>query len=321
MIETSALTKRYGAFTALDHVSFSIQPGEIVGLLGPNGAGKTTMLKMLTGYLPPSEGTARVKGLDIVDQSLDVRRSIGYLPESNPLYEEFIVEEALAWTARLRGIPEAQRAAAMANAEALCGLTTVRGKTIGELSKGYRQRVGLAQAILHDPDILILDEPTSGLDPNQQLEVLQLIQNLKQKKTVLLSTHILSEAQAACDRVLIIHRGTIVADGTPETLGKNLTQGHRVTVELKAPGQAAQAALAALPGASRALLERETGGRALLRVESADADLREAIFELAVRERWTLLQMTPETTSLEDVFRQLTTASVPTTLASEAPAA
>jgi ABC-2 type transport system ATP-binding protein len=311
MIEASGLTKRYGAVMALDHVTFSIQPGEIVGLLGPNGAGKTTMLKLLTGYLPPTEGTAQVCTFDSVMQNLELRRTVGYLPESNPLYEEFAVQESLQWTARLREIPVAIRAEAIRNATALCGLTSVLGKNIGELSKGYRQRVGLAQAIVHDPAILILDEPTSGLDPNQQLEVLHLIQNLKQKKTVLLSTHILSEAQAVCDRVLIINRGKIVADGTPALLSQSAAHGYRVTVELKAPAEAARAAIAALPGAAQVTVVHESDGRTVLTVESSEHDLREAIFALAVREHWVLLQLTPESVSLDDVFRQMTRPEVP----------
>jgi len=182
MIDVSQLTKRYGTTLALDHVTFQIQPGEVVGLLGPNGAGKTTMLKILTGYLPPTEGSARVANLDILDQSLEVRRRIGYLPETNPLYEELAVYESLEWTARLRGMTPASYTGALRKVIEVCGLASVVSKDIAHLSKGFRQRVGLAQAILHDPEILILDEPTSGLDPNQQSEVRQLIQTLKQKK-------------------------------------------------------------------------------------------------------------------------------------------
>lgn len=307
MIETSGLTKRYGAVTALDHVSFVIRPGEIVGLLGPNGAGKTTMLKLLTGYLPPTEGSAKISDLDVVDDSLRLRRSIGYLPEANPLYDDLAVYESLQWTARLRQIPAEQYAQVIRSAVERCGLTDVLGKNISELSKGYRQRVGLAQAILHDPEILILDEPTSGLDPNQQQEVLQLIQTLKQKKTVLLSTHILSEAQTACDRVLIIHQGKIVADGTPQLLSQNLTQGYRLVIELKAGAEAAQATLAEIPGVSKITLQQETEGRSLFLLESTERDVREDVFARIVQRHWTLLQMTPESVSLEDVFRQLTT--------------
>jgi ABC-2 type transport system ATP-binding protein len=222
MIEATGLSKRYGSTLALDHVTFAIQPGEVVGLLGPNGAGKTTMLKILTGYMPPTEGSARVANFDVLDQSLDVRRRIGYLPETNPLYEELAVYEALEWTARLRGMDASAYTPAIRKVIETCGLATVVGKDIAHLSKGFRQRVGLAQAILHDPEILILDEPTSGLDPNQQREVHSLVQAMRSRKTILLSTHTLSEATAVCDRVLIIHRGCIVADGDPRGFGRSL---------------------------------------------------------------------------------------------------
>jgi ABC-2 type transport system ATP-binding protein len=307
MIEVSQLTKKYGSTLALDHVTFLIQPGEVVGLLGPNGAGKTTMLKLLTGYLPPTEGAARVANFDVVDASLDVRRRIGYLPETNPLYEELAVYESLEWTARLRGMEPASTPAAIRHVIETCGLASVFGKDIAHLSKGYRQRLGLAQAILHDPEILILDEPTSGLDPNQQLEVRQLIQQLKQKKTVLLSTHILSEAQSACDRVLIIHEGKIVADGTPDLLRERMSKGQRLLLELKAPAAPAAETLSALPGVDRVTVQKETDSQVVLLVESSTADMREAIFFAAAEKRWPILQMTPETFSLEDVFRQLTT--------------
>jgi gliding motility-associated transport system ATP-binding protein len=306
MIDVSQLTKRYGATLALDHVTFQVQPGEVVGLLGPNGAGKTTMLRLLTGYLLPTEGSARVANCDILDQSLEVRRRIGYLPETNPLYEELAVYESLEWTARLRGMPPSRYSAAIRQVIEVCGLSSVVAKDIAHLSKGFRQRVGLAQAILHDPEILILDEPTSGLDPNQQAEVRQLIQTLKQKKTVLLSTHILSEAQSACDRVLIIHKGKIVADGTPDLLRQSMSKGQRLLLELKAPAALARETLAQLPGVERAIIQKEVNSHVVLTLESQDADLREAVFEVAVEKRWPILQMTPETYSLEDVFRELT---------------
>jgi len=306
MIEVSQLTKTYGSTLAVDHVTFLIQPGEVVGLLGPNGAGKTTMLKILTGYLPPTEGAARVANCDILDQSLNLRRRIGYLAETNPLYEELAVYESLEWTARLRGMARADYAGAIRHVVEVCGLESVVGKDVAHLSKGFRQRVGLAQAILHDPEILILDEPTSGLDPNQQQEVRRLIQQLKQKKTVLLSTHILSEAQSTCDRVLIIHQGKIVADGTPDLLREQMSKGHRLILELKAPASAAQETLSRLPGADRVTLQKEAEGRVVLMLESAAADLREAVFEEASRNHWPILQMTPESYSLEDVFRELT---------------
>ncbi len=306
MIEVEGLTKRYGTTVALDHVSFSIKPGEVVGLLGPNGAGKTTMLKMLTGYLPPTEGSAQVARHDILHQPMEVRMRIGYLPETNPLYDELAVFESLEWTAKLRRMPASEYPAAIRRVVQQCGLASVVSKDIAHLSKGYRQRVGLAQAILHDPEILILDEPTSGLDPNQQLEVRQLIHELKQKKTVLLSTHILSEAQDACDRVLIIHKGKIVADGTPDLLRQKLSSGQRVLLELKAPGAEAKSALIGIPGVHQVMLQRESESGAVFVVESGGADLREAIFELAVKKHWSILQMAPHQTSLEDVFRNLT---------------
>ncbi len=306
MIDVSQLTKRYGRTVALDHVTFAIQPGEVVGLLGPNGAGKTTMLKMLTGYLPPSEGSAQVADFDIVEQSLEVRRRIGYLAETNPLYEELAVYETLEWTARLRGMTPTIYAPAIRKVIDVCGLSSVVGKDIAQLSKGFRQRVGLAQAILHDPEILILDEPTSGLDPNQQSEVRDLIQTLKQKKTVFLSTHILSEAQSACDRVLIIHKGKIVADGTPDLLRQSLSKGQRLLVELKAPASAACETFSQLPGVERATIKKEAESQVTLTIEWQGTDLREGIFQVAAQNHWPILQMTTETYSLEDVFRELT---------------
>jgi len=308
MIDVIDLTKRYGQTLAVDRVSFSIRPGEVVGLLGPNGAGKTTILRILTGYLPPTEGTARLAGLDVVENSLEVRRRIGYLPETNPLYEDMAVYESLQWTAKLRRI-NGGSLQSIRRAIETCGLQAAVSKDVSQLSKGYRQRLGLAQALLHDPDILILDEPTSGLDPNQQTEVRQLIQKFKQKKTVLLSTHILSEAQSTCDRVLIIHKGKIVADGTPEDLGRKLAGAQRISLELKAPGSALEA-LSRVPGVERATLQKIVDSRALFILESSpSSDVREAIFEVAVKNHWPILQMSRDTVSLEDVFRQLTTGS------------
>jgi len=307
MIEVTQLTKRYGSTLALDHVSFLIQPGQVVGLLGPNGAGKTTLLRMLTGYMPPSEGTARVANRDVSEESLEVRRRIGYLPETNPLYEELAVYESLEWTAKLRGMPASAYVGAIRKVIETCGLEQVVGKDVAHLSKGYRQRLGLAQAILHDPEILILDEPTSGLDPNQQMEVRQLIQRLKQKKTVLLSTHILSEAQSSCDRVLIIHQGRIAADGSPDVLGQRMGRGQKLLLELKAPAGEAEQTLAGLPGVDRVVIEKTFDSRVVLTLESAhDTDVREAVFDVTVRKRWPIFQMTQETVSLEDVFRELT---------------
>lgn len=318
MIDVSQISKRYGSALAVNRVSLTIQPGEVVGLLGPNGAGKTTLLKMLTGYLPPTEGSASLAGLDVLQNPIGLRHRVGYLPETNPLYDELAVYESIAWTARLHGMPPEAIPGAIRRVVEMCGLSSVIGKDIGHLSKGYRQRVGLAQAILHDPEILILDEPTSGLDPNQQSEVRQLIQRLRQQKTVLLSTHILSEAQSACDRVLIIHRGHIVADGTPAMLSQRMSGSQRLLVELKGPRDAAQEALRQLSGVTAVNLHHESEGATAFTVESGDRDIREAVFHLAAERHWPLLQMTPERLSLEDVFRQLTT-SEQAPLASSAP--
>jgi ABC-2 type transport system ATP-binding protein len=307
MIEVAGLTKRYGSFTALKGVSYQIAPGDVVGLLGPNGAGKTTMLKILTGYLPPSEGTANVAGFDVSEQSLEVRRRIGYLPEANPLYDDLPVIESLRWTARLRGLSGDPLSPAIRRAVEVCGLGSVVGKDISQLSKGYRQRVGLAQAILHDPDILILDEPTSGLDPNQQAEVLALIQTLKQKKTVIVSTHILSEAQQACDRVLIIHQGAIVADGKPDELGRQLAGAQRVALEWKAPSEESKAVLGSLAGVSAVHAAGGSGEVSRFEVDAVPgADVREAVFHVAAERRWPILELKTVSASLADVFRQLT---------------
>jgi ABC-2 type transport system ATP-binding protein len=266
------------------------------------------MLKILTGYLPPTEGNARVANYEILDQSLEVRRRIGYLAETNPLYEELAVYESLTWTARLRGMDLTATPGAIRRVIELCGLASVVGKDVSELSKGYRQRLGLAQAILHDPEILILDEPTSGLDPNQQLEVRQLIQTLKQKKTVLLSTHILSEAQSSCDRVLIIHQGKIVADGSPQALSQQAARGSKLLLELKAPAGPAQEALSRITGIDRVVVQRTYDSRAVFSLECfGEVDVREAVFEVASQNHWPILQLTQEMVSLEEVFRQLTT--------------
>ncbi|WP_228557484.1 ABC transporter ATP-binding protein, partial [Myxococcus sp. AB025B] len=224
------MTKTYGATQALRGVSFEVPRGQVVGFLGPNGAGKSTTMKILAGFVTPTTGTARVNGLDVREDPVASRRMLGYLPENNPLYEEMMVRDFLDFVAEVRGIPKPLRAGRLRGAVERCGLASVLGKDIHQLSKGYRQRVGLAQAILHDPDLLILDEPTTGLDPNQIVEIRSLIKELGREKTVILSTHILSEVQSTCDRVLIINDGRLVADDTPERLGKG--EGGTVTVVL-----------------------------------------------------------------------------------------
>ena len=304
MILARDLTKRFGGRTAVDRVSFEIPQGQIVGFLGPNGAGKTTTMRLLTAYLPADEGRAEVAGLDVAEAPLEARRRLGYLPEDNPLWEDLELTEALHFAGRLRGLTDdGARAARVKAVVKSCGLRREVGSKVGELSKGYRQRLGLAAAIIHDPEILILDEPTSGLDPNQVQEVRGLIRELRRRKTVLVSTHILPEATAVCDRVIIIHRGRIAADGSPAELSGGLTDKNRLHLELRGPRDEARAALAGLPGASGV---SEAGAGELLVESPAGVDLREAVFRLAAARDWPILSLRQERLSLEEVFQALT---------------
>ena len=306
------LTKLYGEQKAVDAISFDVKTGEILGFLGPNGAGKSTTMKIITCYLPQSAGTVEVDGLSTIDNSLDVRKKIGYLPENNPLYHEMNVLEYLEYAAQLHGMRGSQINGRIKEMVHVCGLETVRHKDIGELSKGFRQRVGLAQAMIHEPDVLILDEPTSGLDPNQIVEIRNLIKKLGRAKTVILSTHILSEVQATCDRVLIINEGKIVADGTPERLQQDFRGSDSVTIELVAANadvlQHVSPKLRGIAGVgSVELLGQQNGtSRFELHVERG-SDVRESVFRLAVAEGWVLLEMNRKATTLEEVFHKLTT--------------
>ena len=310
MISVQDLRKSYGDTPAVRGVSFEIGKGEVVGFLGPNGAGKSTTLRILAGCLPPSGGRVRLAGLDVDRQNLEVRRRIGYLPENNPLYEEMDVSEYLEWAAEARGLRGSERTRRVRFAVEACSLGEALAKPIGVLSKGYRQRVGLAAAILHDPEILLLDEPTSGLDPNQAREVRDLIARLKERKTVLLSTHILPEVQASCDRVVIINRGSIAAMGTPSELSKSAAGETTIRVAIKADGldqEVVRRAIEALPGVGEADSRREGDElRLAVRGNPGARDLREPLFRLAVKEKWTLLQLNQEDASLENVFRELT---------------
>jgi len=308
MIEVKNLSKSYGSFTAVDNISFLISKGEVVGFLGPNGAGKTTTLKIVTCYMPPTHGQVRVADFDIFDHSIDVRKRIGYLPESNSLYLEMGVYEYLEYIARLRALPISTIKTRIKRVVDLCGLGDAIQKDIGELSKGFRQRVGLAQAMIHDPEILIMDEPTSGLDPNQIIEIRELIKELGKEKTVMLSTHVLSEVQATCGRVLIINRGRIVADGTKEELQSMVQGKERIYLELKAPQDDAREALARVPGIENiSEPSRVNPEHAAFELEvQSDQDIREAIFYWAVERQWAILEMKRETVSLEDIFRKLT---------------
>ncbi len=309
MITIEHLCKSYGPVKALDDVSLEVRQGEILGLLGPNGAGKTTTLKIVAGYLLPDAGRVTVKDLDVLEHSEPVRELIGYLPEYNPLYQDLLVYDYLHYVAAMRGIPPAEREARVRAMVEVCGLAGAVALRVGELSKGNRQRVGLAQAMIHDPQVLILDEPTSGLDPNQIGEIRDLIRRLGQKKTVIISSHILSEVEATCDRVVILHEGRVVADGQPRQLQAEARDESRLHLKLaNGQGREVLSALKTLPGV-KAVESGEDESELIhgYLVRSApDLDLRPEIFRLAGREGWTLYEMHREVVSLEDVFRRLT---------------
>jgi ABC-2 type transport system ATP-binding protein len=311
MIEVEGLTKDYGATRAVDQVTFSVRKGEVLGFLGPNGAGKSTTMKMLTCYLAPTAGRARVAGFDVFDESLEVRRRIGYLPEDTPIYRDMTVLEYLQFAADMRQMDPTKVPGRIKEIGGRCGLGDVAGKLVGELSKGFRQRLGLAQAMLHDPDILVLDEPTSGLDPNQIVEIRSLIKEIGREKTVILSTHILPEVQATCSRIVIISGGKLVADGTPQVL-RQRERGSRYRVIVEKNGSVPEAVrdrLAALAGVARCetIASSEQGSFSFAIDGTASDDLRKTIFRAAVDNHWTLLELARESASLEDVFRHLTT--------------
>ncbi|MHB8875781.1 MAG: ATP-binding cassette domain-containing protein [Myxococcaceae bacterium] len=313
MIRIEGLTKSFGATQALRGLSFEVPRGQVVGFLGPNGAGKSTTMKILAGFLSPTSGRAFVGGLDVAADPVATRRLIGYLPENNPLYEEMMVVDFLAFIAEVRQVPAEKRGERIRHAVERCGLKSVLGKDIGQLSKGFRQRVGLAQAILHDPDLLILDEPTSGLDPNQIAEIRNLIKELGKEKTVILSTHILSEVQSTCSRVLIVNDGKLVADDSPDRL--SLGDGGTVTVVLATRMGAGldeakiRAILAAVPGVSSVEpAESEGNGTLGFRLRYGRDDPRRELFEAAVKNELVLLEVRRQHVSLEETFRKLTAA-------------
>jgi ABC-2 type transport system ATP-binding protein len=302
MIEVEGLTKFYGAFPAIQDVSFNVRPGEIVGFLGPNGAGKTTAMRILAGYMPPTSGTARVAGFDVVDQSLDVRRRVGYLPETVPLYPEMSVFEYLAFMGSLRRVPELEDRVDEVLEQV--DMLERSGSYIGNLSKGLRQRVGLAQALLHRPEVLILDEPTIGLDPAQIIEVRRIIQELGRDRTVLLSTHILPEAQQVCGRVLIINRGKIVAEDSPGNLQAQLAGAERLVVSAVASSDQLVGLLGVLPGISSV---RAGGSDGEVEVATVPGkDLRPLVARTIVEAGLDLLGMRTAGLSLEEIFLQLT---------------
>ena len=301
MIEVQDLTKRYGERTAIRGLTFNAKKGEIVGFLGPNGAGKTTTMRILTGFMPPTEGTGRVAGFDLLTESLEVRKRVGYLPENVPLYLEMSVMQYLDFMAELRRIPD--RIDRVDEVMELIHIDSRAESYIGNLSKGLKQRVGLAQALLHKPEVLILDEPMEGLDPQQQIEVKKLIRAVGKEKTIMLSTHILAHAQELCDRVIIIHNGQIVAEDTPEGLSSQIAGGGKIRVQVGGDGAGLAEALQAVPG----LVAVRTVSDGQFEVEvSPGKDVRPALAQAVVNGGWNLLELRRERLSLEQIFIQLT---------------
>ncbi len=302
MIEVENLTKYYGSLAAIKDVNFSVQEGEILGFLGPNAAGKTTTMRILTGFMPPSSGSARVAGFDVLDDSLEVRKRIGYMPETVPLYPEMTVSSYLSFVASIRNVQDRHRR--IEEIMDTCDIAHYTDTLIGKLSKGYRQRVGLAQALVHDPQVLVLDEPTIGLDPKQIREVRQLIKSLGGDHTIILSTHILPEAEQVCQRVVIIHEGRIVADDSAEILTAELEQAQRIFIQLQSPSPDTVSALSQADGVTDV---KDVGeGKFEISCE-VGVDRRTEVSALAVERGWGLLELRPMGMTLEDIFLQLTT--------------
>ncbi|MEX0829797.1 MAG: ATP-binding cassette domain-containing protein [Nitrospirales bacterium] len=309
MIDVQHVTKQYGQVKALDDISFTIHQGEIVAFLGPNGAGKTTTMRILTGFMPPTSGTVKIAGFDCLEEPWEVKKHIGYLPETPPLYLELTVKEYLTFVGRIKHLepgPLQERMGIIINQT---GLTEVQGRVIGHLSRGYRQRVGLAQALIHNPPVLILDEPTTGLDPNQIIEIRDLIKNLAGSHTIILSTHLLAEATAICQKVIIIHRGRIVAIDSPEHLGAKLRQSEILNLTVKQTDPDLLEALSKLPGVMR-VSHGPSPNTYVIESHIGD-DVREELTTLIVTRGTGLLELTTETVSLEDVFKVLTKTDKP----------
>lgn len=304
MISVQGLTKRYGQTEAIRNISFSVDKGEVVGFLGPNGAGKSTTMKILCGYLPADAGEVRVAGFDVFGESVRARSRIGYMPENVPLYPEMRVSEYLSYRAALKGVRARRTEEKVEDALQLCGLAAVRRKLIGTLSKGYRQRVGLADALINEPDILILDEPTIGLDPGQIREVRELIRGLAPRHTILLSSHILSEVEMTCSRVLILDKGRIVASGTPSELRERsgLPLAGSIRMELRAPAADALEALLAASGSGSVRILSQDGEWTALEVVPSEGDPREEIFRAVVARGWGLRELSSRRSSLEEIF-------------------
>jgi ABC-2 type transport system ATP-binding protein len=309
MIHVENLTKFYGELCAVDHISLDIRKGEIIGLLGPNGAGKTTTLRMLTGYFLPTAGEIRVEDHSVYDNLLEIKKRIGYLPESAPLYHGMLVYDYLNFVADIRGLHTDSKTARIRQLANLCGLCDIMHNTIGELSKGLRQRVGLAHAMMNDPEILVLDEPTSGLDPNQIAEIRAIIRRIGKEKTVILSTHILSEAEATCDRIVIINKGKIIADGDAQMLKQSTGQEHYLHLcLLGADPEAVRERLQGIEGVQSLDLQEGKGTEGL-RVKlicRSGADPRKAVYQAVRQTDWVIIELYMETQTLETVFRELT---------------
>jgi ABC-2 type transport system ATP-binding protein len=308
VIEVQHLTKRYGPFTAVNDISFKVERGEILGFLGPNGAGKTTTMRVLTGYMPPTEGKALVAGFDVFEHPVEAKRRTGYLPETPPLYPDMRVRDYLTFVAKIKGLPRPQRKARIDTVMERTRIADMANRLCAKLSKGYRQRVGLAQAILHNPDVLILDEPTAGLDPKQIIETRQLIKELAGDHTIILSTHILPEVSQTCQRVVIINQGHVVAVDTPDNLTAKLRGSETMYVQVDAEGVDAMPAIQTIPGVRRVAIADSRGPAVGFEVESETGrDIRRDLASVVVNRGWGLLELRPLRMSLEDIFLQLTT--------------
>jgi ABC-2 type transport system ATP-binding protein len=308
VFEVQHLTKRYGPVTAVDDVSFRVERGEILGFLGPNGAGKTTTMRVLTGYMPPTDGKAIVAGYDVFQQPLEAKRRTGYLPETPPLYPDMTVRDYLTFVARIKGVPRGERKSRVASVMERTRIGDVGHRLCAKLSKGYRQRVGLAQALLHNPEVLILDEPTAGLDPKQIIETRELIRNLAGDHTVILSTHILPEVSQTCQRVVIINKGHVVAVDTPENLTSRLRGSETMYVQVDGLGADVARTLEQIPGVTRVKLSETRGAVTGFEIDSQTGrDVRREIASAIVARGWGLLELRPMRMSLEEIFLHLTT--------------
>ena len=316
MIEVEHLTKRYGPVTAVDDISFSVQRGEILGFLGPNGAGKTTTMRVLTGYMPPTDGKAVVAGYDVFEQPIEAKRRTGYLPETPPLYPDMTVRDYLSFVARIKGVPRGERTARVNEMMEKTRVSDVADRHCGKLSKGYRQRVGLAQALMHNPDVLILDEPTAGLDPKQIIETRQLIKALAGDHTIILSTHILPEVSQTCQRVVIINRGKVVAVDTPDNLTSRLRGSETMYLQVDAAGADVASVLQRVSGVTRVAITDTKQQIVGYEVDSETGrDVRRELAAAIVGRGWGLLEMRPMRLSLEEIFLHVTTEETSATAA------